>query len=499
MNYVLAHDLGTSGNKVTLFDENGAMVREVKMSYPTHYYNFNWAEQNADDWWAAVCQGTRQVLQEIDPGRVAAVSFSAHMMGCLCVDRDGNPLRPSIIWCDQRAQREFRQLRDALGEDKIFQTTGHRGSANNSLPKLMWVKNNEPEVYAKTFQTLQCKEYIIFKLTGQFVTEPTDGVGTLAMDIVRREWSEDMIAASGIEREKFPPVLKSTAVAGHVTREAAQATGLAEGTPVVMGGGDGIAAAIGSGAIRLGETFMSFGSSAWVSTVAASPMFDAGWRNQNWPHIVEGLYLSDGVMQSAGGSYGWARQALASAGESAESDTDAEIERLAAAAPPGANGVLFLPYLLGERSPWWNPDAKGAFLGIQMGTTKGDLLRAVMEGVAHNMAYIADMLRENGLPLRDVTIIGGGARGALWRQILADAMDARLHVPATLEGATSLGAAITGGVGVGLFDSFETATERFISIRETHQPKRENTALYRRRRELFVKCYKALEPLFAEF
>lgn len=495
MNYVLAHDLGTSGNKVTLFDENGLLVEETTIGYPTNYFNSNWAEQNPDDWWASVCKGTQRVLRDIGPHQVSAVSFSGHMMGCLCVDRKGAPLRPSIIWSDQRAQKEFRELQRALGEDRIFKLTGHRGSGNYSLPKLMWVRNNEPNIYSRTYKILHCKEYIILKLTGLFLSEPTDGVGTLAMDITSCAWSGEILQASGVARDKFPDVLRSTDIAGRVTREAAEATGLLEGTPVVMGGGDGVVAAIGTGAVDLGDSFMSFGSSAWVSTVSNSPAFDGKRRNTNWPHIVSGLYLNDGTMQSAGGSYNWARRTL----HEQAPDNYAEMEEMIAGTPPGSNGIIFLPYLLGERCPWWNPEAKGAFLGISMETTKADLLRAVMEGVAYNMAYIADILRGAGLPLRDIVVIGGGVRRPAWRQILADAMDASIHIPALLEGATSLGAAITGGVGVGIYPDFETAAKKFVTIKDVRQPDTERVALYRQKRKLFVDCYEALEPLFPNF
>jgi xylulokinase len=494
MNYLLAHDLGTSGDKVALFDENGRLVQECTISYPTNYFNANRAEQNPDDWWDAVCKGTKQVIENVNPARICAVSFSGHMMGCLCVDKDGTPLRPSIIWSDRRSEEAFAELRKTLGEDRIFKTTGHRGSGNYTLPKLMWVKKHEPDIYAKMHKTLQAKEYIIFKLTNRFASEPTDGVGTLAMDITSRTWSDEVLGASGIDKEKFPEVLKSTDVAGRVTRAVAGATGLAEGTPVVMGGGDGVMAGIGTGAVNPGDSFMSFGSSSWVSTVSTRPMFDDGRRNTNWPHVIDGLYLNDGVMQSAGGSYVWAKRTLVGA-----ADSNSSIETMLGNTPPGANGVIFLPYLLGERCPWWNPDAKGAFLGVRMETTKADMLRAVLEGVAYHMACIAELLRGNGAPLRDVTVVGGGARGITWPQILADAIDANIHVPSLLESATSFGAAIVGGVGIGLYGDFERATKKFVSINYVYRPDPGRVELYRQKRELFLKSYDALAPLCAEF
>lgn len=263
-----------------------------------------------------------------------------------------------------------------------------------------------------------------------------------------------------------------------------------------MGGGDGVMASIGTGAVSLGDSFMSFGTSAWVSTVAKGPMFDPERRNTNYPHIVKGLYLNDGVMQCAGQSYAWSKQALGEEAWNVMRSADGAISELIAKSPTGANGVLFLPYLLGERCPWWNPDAKGSFLGLRMETSKADLLRAVMEGVAYNMAYITDLLRSNGSSLKEITAVGGGVRGGVWRQILADAMDAEIRIPDLLESATSFGAAITGGLGVGVFTDVKRAAESFVKIREVCHPDPERAAFYRKRRELFVQCYRAMEPYY---
>ncbi len=498
MKYLLAHDLGTSGDKVTLFDENGVLVKEVTMPYPTHYFNSNWVEQNAEDWWKAVCDGTKHVTEGIDPKQICSISFSGHMSGCLCVDQEGNPLRPSMIWSDRRSEREFSELQDAVGENEIFHITGHRGAGSYTLPKLMWLKKKEPEIYEKTYKVLQCKDYIVYCLTGCFATEPTDASQTLALDIQKRKWSKKIIQAAGIALDKFPELIRSTDIAGTVTEKAAEETGLAVGTPVVIGGGDGVMGAIGTGAISKGRAFMSMGSSAWVSAVSDHPMFDAKRRNQNSPHVIDGLYLNEGVMQSAGAAFAWAKKSLGGNDWNGIEDVMGHLNQLIESSPAGANGVLFLPYLVGERCPWWDPEAKGAFLGVKMETTNADLLRAVMEGVAHNMGYIAEIIRENGVALENVIVVGGGAKSDVWKQIMADSMNVNIQMPQMLEGATSFGAAIVGGVGVGLYKDLEEAAEKFISIKTVKTPIAENVALYEEKRRIFVKAYEALYPLEKE-
>lgn len=496
MNYLLAHDLGTSGDKVTLFDEHGILLREITMPYSTNYYNTNWAEQNPDDWWQAVCLGTQQVIKNIDPHKIAVVSFSGHMMGCLCIDKEGLPLYPAIIWSDQRAEVEFNNLQQRIGKNKLFHITGHRGSANYPLSKLMWLKNHHPEIYENTYKVLQCKDYIVFKLTDHIFTEPTDGVSFLAMDIITRKWSEEVIDAAGVTKNKFPETIRSTDIAGVVTKSAAKATGLIQGTKVVMGGGDGVMGAIGTGTVKKCQAFMSLGSSAWVSVVADKPMFDPLRRNTNSAHVIDGLYLNEGVMQSAGNAYNWASKVMGINNWKGVDNIHQHISEMIADVPAGSNGVMFLPYLMGERCPWWDPDAKSAFIGMKMETSNAEMLRAVIEGVSYHMGYICKILRENGSILKDVTVVGGGTKNLLWRQILADCMNTYLHIPSILEGATSFGAAIVGGVGIGLYKNFEEATSRFVSIQANSSPNQEMVRFYANKIDIFAECYQQLATIF---
>lgn len=500
MKYIIAHDLGTSGNKATLFSEEGRLIGSTVYAYDCHYFNDNWAEQNPQDWWRAVCDTTKGLIAKtgIDKKDVAAVSFSGQMMGCLCVDKAGNPLRPSIIWADQRAQAQQQAIGERISLSDYYHISGHRNAASYGLHKLMWVRDNEKDVYKQTYKTLNAKDYIVFKLTGKFYTEPSDASSNACVDLNTLSWSEKIVDISGIDADKLPEIVPSTHVAGGVTRAAAEATGLAEGTPVVMGGGDGLCANVGAGSVRPGQTYACIGSSAWLATTSDKPVFDDRMRTVTWAHIVPGMYSPNGTMQAAGLSYSWLKNQICKA-ESAEAERlgvsaydliNKEIEK----SPVGSNGVIFLPYMLGERAPRWNPDAKGAFLGLKMENNRCDVLRSVLEGVTMNLDIILNIHRRT-LNIDEILVIAGGAKGAVWRQMMADIFNARIKAPAMLEEANSMGAAVTGGVGVGLFKNFD-AIDRFLEITAVHEPNPEAVKAYAPVKELFELCYEAMLPVY---
>ncbi|MEA4818738.1 MAG: xylulokinase [[Clostridium] scindens] len=500
MRYILAHDLGTSGNKATLFSEDGRLIKSEVFSYDAHYFNDTWVEQNADDWWNAVCRTSSSLIQStgVDPGEIGAISFSGQMMGCLCVDRNGTPLRPSIIWADQRAQKQVAQIEEHISQQDLYHIVGHRNTASYGIQKLMWVRDNEPEIYEQTYKTLNAKDYIVFKLTGKFYTEPSDANSVACFDLKTFQWSEEILKITGIDPDKLPQIKPSTFVAGGVTKEAARATGLAEGTPVVMGGGDGVVANIGCGSISPGKTYCCMGTSAWITTTAEKPIFDEQMRTVTWAHVIPGMYAPNGTMQYAGGAYNWLKNTVCSMesykakeeGTSPYTYMNEQIEK----STVGANGLIFLPYLLGERAPRWNPDAKGAWIGIKPETTRGDLLRSVLEGVTMNLSICLDILRTQ-MDIKEITVVGGGAKGAVWRQIMADIYNARIKVPSLLEEGSSMGAAVIGGVGTGIFKDF-TAIDRFINIDSVHTPDSGAVEAYGPVKEAFESCYFALEDAF---
>ncbi len=498
--YLLAHDLGTSGNKATLFSDQGQLIASCTQSYDTHYFHGNWAEQNPADWWHAVCATTRQLLADMDPATIACVTLSGQMMGCTPVDRQGRALRPSILYCDQRSEAEANLLRERIAPERFYQIVGHRISASYSLEKLMWLKEHEADIYRKAYQSLCAKDFINFQLTGQLATDFSDASGTNAFDLNTFTWSEEILELAGIRRDKLPAPRPSTDILGSVTPEAAAATGLRAGTPVAVGGGDGSCAGVGVGCVAPGSAYNYLGSSSWIALTVKQPIVDPQMRTMNWAHCVPGYLHPSGTMQAAGASYQWLKNTictLESEKAAAEKmDVYELINRQIAESPPGANGLLFLPYMLGERTPRWNPQAKGAFVGLNLATSRADILRAVMEGISMNLGLIVDIFRHH-VPLDSITVIGGGAKGAVWRQMLADIYNCRIEKPNYLEEATSMGAAVIGGVAVGLFENFGVI-DRFIRIEDVVEPIPENQAVYRRIMPVFDKCYRDLVEVFAE-
>ena len=333
----------------------------------------------------------------------------------------------------------------AYGEAAIYRLTGLRASPSYTAAKLLWVREHQPELFSRAHKVLQVKDYAAFLLTGVLATDFSDASGTQLLDIRARRWSTEMLAAIGLPADLLPDLCPSTTVIGRVTARAAAATGLLAGTPVVIGGGDGACATVGSGAVVEGDAYAYIGSSAWMALSAAEPLVDPAQRTITMAHLDPQLYFTLGNMQSAGGAYGWLAGLLAG---NDDAKTFRELDALAAGVPPGAGGLLFLPHLLGERAPYWNPAARGAFVGLSMTHGRAEVARATLEGVALHLRLILDALRGQGAQVRAMRLIGGGAKSALWRQIFADALNLPILLPALTAEATSLGAAIAGGIGV---------------------------------------------------
>lgn len=500
--YILAHDLGTSGNKATLYDLKGNLRSSTLYEYPTYYPDTNWVEQDPDDWWKAVCVSTKELISKagIDSKDIACITFSAQMMGCLPVDRQGKPLRRMIIWADQRAVRQSEFIENSVGMSAVYNTTGHRISPAYSAAKILWVKDNEPEIFNKTFKILHAKDYIIFKLTGQFVTDYSDASGMNLLDISKKTWSEEIIRALGLKSDILPELHASTDIVGKISRDAAVQTGLPEGTPVVAGGGDGSCAAVGAGVVQEGKTYNVIGSSSWIAMATRKPVFDKEMRTFNWVHLDQNLYSPCGSMQTAGYSLNWLKNTLCGleVQEAQEKNISPYklIDEAVSISPPGANNLLFLPYLLGERSPRWNPDAQGAFIGLKMTTAKSDIYRSVLEGVAFNLKAIMDVFNET-VGIKDIIVIGGGAKGKVWLQILADIWQKKIVVPRYTEEATSMGAAICGGVAMGIFSDFKVI-DSFNPGVDVFNPRAEYADLYYRLYNTFNKAYEALVPVYSD-
>jgi len=483
MPYILAHDLGTTGNKATLFDDQGWLIASHAAHYPVDYPQAGWAEQAPIDWWRAVGISTRALLAAThsDPADIAAVTFSGQMMGIVPIDETGQPLRSAIIWADQRAVEEAETIGTRCGPQQVYQRTGHRVSPAYLAAKILWVKRHQPDLYRQTKKFLCAKDFVAFKLTGQCATDYSDASGSNLFDLTQRMWSTDLIDAIGLEAATLPDVHASTDILGAVTREASEATGLKAGTPVVIGGGDGACATVGAGVIAPGEAYCNLGSSAWISFASAAPLFDPQQRTFTFHHLHPRLFTPMGTMQAAGGARDWLAQLIGDV-------TDAELAQVA----PGCEGALFLPYLIGERSPWWNPQARGAFVGLTMNHTRATLARAALEGVAFNLRLILDALESQGAVLPAMRVIGGGAQSPVWQQILADVFARPIHLLDLQGEASSWGAAVAGGIGVGVYADWNIAPAR-AEVKAIIDPIAAQVELYADRLAVFTETYRALE------
>ena len=494
--YILAHDLGTSGNKAALYSVDGALLESTLYEYPTHYPRDGWVEQDPADWWKAVCYSTKELLEKtgISASQVACISFSAQMMGCLLVDKDGNALRNMLIWADTRSSKQEKEMIEKVGAQVGYEITGHRLSASYSAAKLLWIRDNEPEVYQRAYKMLHVKDYIIHKLTGKFVTDYSDASGTNLLDISKRQWSDSILSALDIHKDLLPELLPSATICGHLTKSAAMSTNLIEGIPVVVGGGDGSCACVGAGVIGEGKAYNILGSSSWISAATQTPLFDKERRIFNWVHLDEKLITPCGTMQAAAYSYSWYKDLLCKEeqrlalkeGCSVYDYINHEVEK----SPPGANGLLYLPYVLGERSPRWNHKARGAFIGLSATTSKADLSRCVLEGVSLNLKIILDLL-EQQLSIDNMIMIGGGAKGKVWLQILADIFQKDLLIPKYLDEATSIGAAVCGGVAIGAFKDY-SAISKFNEVTQVIKPNPSNKEVYEKLSLAFESSYQGL-------
>ncbi|MCL2601252.1 MAG: FGGY-family carbohydrate kinase [Treponema sp.] len=502
--YILAHDLGTTGNKATLFSLDGELGASVLYEYPVSYPCNDWVEQNPEDFWKAVCLSGKQLLEKarVTPADVAGICFSAQMMGCLLVDSEGNHLRPIITWADTRSTRQAEEMEKKLGMEYVYRVTGHRISASYSAAKLLWVRDNENAVYKRSYKMLNAKDFIIHKLTGNFVTDYSDASSTNLFNLDKKDWDEQSINELGIPRSLLPDPHPSSDRAGSVSARAARETGLLEGTPVIIGGGDGSCACVGAGVVSEGSAYNVLGSSSWISLASRKPVYDPHMRTFNWVHLDPELYTPCGTMQAAGYSYNWYRNTLCGEEMTQARQCDENPYNLinagVAASSPGANGLIYLPYLLGERSPRWNHDARGAFIGLSVNSGKGDISRAVLEGVAFNLKIILGIL-ENGIAggINEVILIGGGAKGDVWLQIISDIWQKPLTVPVLREEATSLGAAVCGGIGIGAFKDYQ-AISRFNKVEKVITPNAALAEQYNSLFSIFDKSYESLKTVYKE-
>jgi xylulokinase len=489
---IVAHDLGTTGDKATLVDESGRIVSTVTVAYDTDFGPQGKAEQDPSAWWDAVCRASRELLDRAENPTVDAVSFSGQMMGAVLVDGSGTPVRPAIIWADTRSTRQADVLVDRVGMERGYSITGHRLNPTYSLSKIMWVRDNEPDVFDRARHVLLAKDYIAYRLTGVIATDPSDASSTNAYDQSAGAWSEQLIDAAELEITLFPDIVASTAVVGHVVGDAATETGLPVGTPVVMGGGDGPMAALGAGIVDAASgAYCYLGSSSWVSYAAEAPLHDPQMRTMTFNHVISGRFVPTATMQAGGASLQWILDVL----EPGEADRYERMLGAIVETEASADGLYFLPHLLGERSPYWNPRARAVFAGLARHHGPEHLVRAVVEGVGFNLLTGLLAFQENGADIRGIDAIGGAANSRALLQVLCDIWGVPVGRRDLVDEATSLGAAAVAGVGIGMFDDFAIASRfsmRDTELRPDLRAHERLTGAY----AIFMDAYRRLEPWF---
>ena len=463
---VLGLDVSTTATKAILIAPDGRVVGVAASEYGFETPHPLWAEQDPELWWTAACDAIGRVLRETGTTseNVVAVGAAGQMHGLVLLDEQEQVVRPAILWNDQRTAAECDEIRARVGRERFIAITGNEPLTGFTAPKLLWVRNHEPEAWARARHMLLPKDYVRFRLTGEHALDVADGAGTVLFDLAARTWSDEVVAALGLDRSLLPRTVEGPDIVGVVTAAAAAATGLRAGTPVVGGAGDQAANAVGTGAVTPGIGAMSVGTSGVVFVPTAGPAIESEGRLHAFCHAVPGTWHLMGVTLSAAGSLRWLRDALAP-GRSFD-----ELTALAAAVPPGSDGLIFLPYLSGERTPHPDPLARGAFVGLTVRHGLGHMVRAVLEGVAFSLRDVFDLVRATSPePLRDLRASGGGTNSALWKQIIADTLGVPISLTGTAEGVAS-GAAILAGVAAGWHPTVQEACAAMVEVTGTTEP-----------------------------
>ena len=493
MSYLLGIDLGTSSVKAVLIDESGTVAAVAQEEYGIDTPHPNWAEQDPETWWRATCAVVNGAVGKspVGPDAIKAIGFSGQMHGTVCLGRNGTPLRPAVIWADQRSAEQCEKIYSTVGREKLAEMTCNPVAPGFMAASVLWVKENEPDTFANVKHLLLPKDYVRYRMTGRPASEPSDACSTLLFDTKARDWSRELVDMLDLPPDILPPIVRSRDVVGELTREAAAELGLDAGIPVTAGGGDQPIAAIANGVIEPGLLLATIGTGGQLFTPLAEPTYDPQLRTHTFCHAVPDRWFIMGATLSAGLSLRWFRDNVA------DGIPYARLSEEAAEVPPGSDGLIFLPYLVGERTPHMDPKATGCFVGLTLRHGRAHMARAIMEGVAFAMRDSLEIFKELGVTTHKAIASGGGARSPIWRQIQADVFGVDLVTVDVAEQA-GVGAALLAGVGVGVFSNVAEACERAISYGETTSPIEENRALYSERYDLFRSLYPSLRGVFAE-
>ncbi len=500
MPYYLGIDVGTSAVKALLIDEKGTIAGSSSHACSLRQPFIGWAEQDPEEWWTATVAAVKSLLAGgADPGQIKGIGLTGQMHGLVALDTNHDVLRPAIIWCDQRTAKEAAAITSKIGDSRLLNVTGNLALTGFTAAKILWVKNNEPAVFEKIHKILWPKDYIRFRLSGELSTDISDASATNLLDIRTGKWSREIAGDLGIPFEYLPPVSNSSELSAKVSARGAEETGLAMGTPIAGGAGDQIAGAVGSGIVQEGLASSVIGSSGVVITQTDKLAIDDRCRVHTFCHAIPGKWCVLGVTQGAGLSLKWLKENCCGAedylGQHLGDSPYAIMGREAGRAPVGSQGLIFLPYLMGERTPHLDPDAKGVFFGISAKTTHNDLIRAVMEGVAYSLKNCFDLVVQLGLDVNEVRVSGGGGRSEVWRQIQADVYGCDVTTLVNDEG-PSFGAAILAAVGAGEYAGIQQASSHLVRRMDVQKPLTENTKTYRKYYEIYCDLYGLLAEPF---
>ena len=479
-------DLGTSAVKLLLMDENGNIQKIVSKEYPLYFPKPGWSEQHPEDWYVQSMEGIKELTAECDKSQVAGISFGGQMHGLVALDKDDQVIRPAILWNDGRTGNQTDYLNQVIGKDKLSEYTANIAFAGFTAPKILWMKENEPENYKKIAKIMLPKDYLAYRLSGSFCTDMSDASGMLLMDVKNRCWSKEMLVICGITEEQLPKLYESYEVVGTLKPDVANELGFSESVKVIAGAGDNAAAAVGTGTVGDGRCNISLGTSGTI--FISSEKFGVDEHNalHSFAHADGHYHLMGCMLSAASCNKWWSEEILGTKDYAAE---QADIKKL------GENRVFYLPYLMGERSPHNDPNVRAMFIGMSMDTTRADMTQAVLEGVAFGLRDSLEVAKSLGIQIDRTKICGGGAKSPLWRKIIANVMNLKVDIIESEEG-PALGGAMLAAVGCGEYPDVETIAEKLMKVVDTVEPEPELVAKYEERYQQFRKLYPAVKGLF---
>ena len=496
---VLGIDVGTGGTRALIMDERGAIVSAATEDHePFASPKIGWAEQHPKDWWRAAGIAVRKALVQGDlrAQQIACVGFSGQMHGAVMLDEAGEVVRPALIWCDVRTEKQCNDLAQQIGTERLIELTCNPPLANFTLTKFLWMRENEPESWKRVRFVMLPKDYVRFRLTGERAIDMADASGTLMLDVAHRRWSSEVLRAVGIDASVLPQLYESPEVCGKVSLKGAEETGLAVGTPVVAGAGDQAAGAVGMGIVAPGAVSATIGTSGVVFAATDRPALDSVGRLHSFCHAIPNRWHLMGVTRAAGFSLRWFRDNLMSACERRDGDPYERLTAEAAKVPPGSDGLLWAPYLMGERTPHLDPNARGVLAGLTASHSRGHAVRAILEGVAFSLKDTFTIFEEMRVPVKSIRLGGGGARSPLWRQIQADIYGQEVEIVAAEEGA-AYGAAILAGVGAKIWPTVDAACQSVVKVVERIPPNPANAKVMKDRYAEYRRIYPAMKSIFA--